>query len=321
MMNMNEQNTSDFLIVVDCSYFRYFVGFGCVSEFQKKYPEEYDQLVKSPEETDQQNLPNLLVNEHFKSLLTKQVIKRLETVDWIAKSNFQDEIDQAEKIDIIFALDDSLKNNFRLKMFPTYKGQRKLVKRSYNVPAITDYISRVIFKELDVENRYGYHLVQVEGAEGDDVIATTMLNFRDKYADALLVASDHDFLQIDGIHQFDLYGREVKRTLGDEEVSAEDFLLGKILMGDTSDNIPQVFKKCGPKTALKLVKDKELLKQRLAESQDAVKQYQLNRKMISFKEIPKELTERIIEKVNVEVYDRRTEAQKHGVDLRDFMTW
>lgn len=64
-------------------------------------------------------------------------------------------------------------------------------------------------------------------------------------------------------------GNEVVRELGDVPVTAKEFLLGKILMGDKSDNIPQVFKKCGPKKALKLVRDIATLKKMLEESQDS----------------------------------------------------
>jgi len=56
-------------------------------------------------------------------------------------------------------MDDRLKNNFRLGLYPTYKGQRRLVKRSYDVYAIKDYVINVIFKELDIENKYGYHMI------------------------------------------------------------------------------------------------------------------------------------------------------------------
>ena len=56
-------------------------------------------------------------------------MRRLETIDYIAKANFQDAIDSADKVDIIFAMDDRLKNNFRLALYPSYKGQRKLIKR------------------------------------------------------------------------------------------------------------------------------------------------------------------------------------------------
>jgi len=73
-------------------------------------------------------------------------------------------------------------------------------------------------------------------------------------------------------------------------------------MGDKSDNIQQVFSKCGPKTALKLVKSKELLNKMLAESQESASRYILNEKIISFKMIPKELTDKIIENVNVNLY-------------------
>ena len=61
-------------------------------------------------------------------------------------------------------------------------------------------------------------------------------------------------------------------------------------MGDKSDNISQVLLRCGPKTALSLVKNKDELKKKLVESADAVKKYNLNKKIISFSEIP---TERI----------------------------
>ena len=126
-------------------------------------------------------------------------MRKLERIDWIAKSNFQNDLDGADKIDILFAMDDRLKNNFRLSLYPTYKAHRKLVKRSYNIYKIMDYIKDILFKEENVEERYGYHFVKVAGAEGDDVIATTLMNFKDRYARILLIASDHDYLQIDGI--------------------------------------------------------------------------------------------------------------------------
>lgn len=308
---------NNFLIICDLSYWTYFVLFGSVSDFQKNYPDEAALWIKPLSECDQENLPNLLNCNTFTKILRKYVMKRLETIDYIAKQNFQNELDAADKIDVIMAMDDNLSHNFRLKMYPQYKQQRKLDKKQYQVYPIKDYIINVIFKELDLENQYGYHLIKVEGAEGDDVIATILMNFKDQYQSIMLVASDHDYLQIDGIKQYDLFGKEITRTLGDEEVSSSDFLLGKILMGDKSDNIQQVFTKCGPKTALKLVKDKDLLKKMLQENQSAAAQFKINKKIISFNEIPEELSQKIIEKVNVEIYDRR--ALNSKINLNDFM--
>ena len=90
-------------------------------------------------------------------------------------------------------------------------------------------------------------------------------------------------------------------------------------MGDKSDNIKQVFPKCGPKTALKWTKDKKALKTLLKESQDAASRYLLNKKIISFKEIPNELSEAILEKVNVALYTNEP-VNNATIDLRDFMT-
>lgn len=314
---MNMSNTTDFLVVTDVSYVSYFILFGSVTFFQSHYPEEAAYWIKPVDECDQNNLPNLLNCDTYKKILKDFTMSRLERIDDIAKQNFQNEIDAADRVDFIFAMDDNLKNNFRLNLYPEYKGQRKLVKRQYQVRPIKEYITNVIFKELDVENKYGYHLIKVEGAEGDDIIATTLMNFKDRYANILLIASDHDYLQIDGIHQFDMKGNRVERTLGDEPVTAKEFLLGKILMGDKSDNICQVFKKCGPKTALKLVKDPAGLKKMLTESQDATKQFKMNKKIISFNEIPKDLSAKIVEKLNVELYDRR--ALNSKINLNDFM--
>ena len=318
---MTEDNDKKdrFLEVVDGSYFSYFVLFGEVSEFQKRMPDVAATWIKPPEEVDQAHLPDLLNCEEFKKILKQFTMKRLETVDWIAKENFQDEIDMASGVDIIFAMDDRVSYSFRKKLYPEYKAQRALVKRSFQLQPIKDYITNVLFKELEVEEKHGYRLVKVEGAEGDDVIATTLMNFKDKYLAAMLVASDHDFLQIDGVREFDLFGREAKRDLGGEEVSADDYLLGKILMGDKSDNIKQVFPKCGPKTALKWTKDKSALKTTLKESQDASSRYLLNKKIISFKEIPSELTEAILEKVNAALYTSEP-INDATIDLRDFMT-
>ena len=89
-------------------------------------------------------------------------------------------------------------------------------------------------------------------------------------------------------------------------------------MGDKSDNIKQVFNKCGPKTALRLVKDRIALQKLLNESQESSARYLLNKKIISFSEIPSELTDRIVEKVNQELYSDDV-LNEQTVDLKQFM--
>ena len=309
-----------FLVVIDGSYFEYVNLFASVKTFTEKYPEDASYWIKPVDECDQKNLPNILNCDTYKKCLKQQVMWKLESVEDVVKSNFQAEVDECDEIDIVFAMDDKLSHSFRKTLYPEYKAHRALVKRQFQLQPIKDYIVDVIFKELDVEHEHGYHLVKVEGAEGDDVIATTIMRLRDNYVGMVLIASDHDFLQIDGLREFDLFGKEAKRDLGGEIVSAKDYLVGKILMGDRSDNIQQVFLRCGPKTALKWTKDKDALKKTLKEDHSLAARYLLNKKMIDFNSIPQELSDKILESVNASLY-KNTRLNKRSIgDWSDFMT-
>jgi len=114
-----------------------------------------------------------------------------------------------------------------------------------------------------------------------------------------------------------MQGKIVECKLGEEAVSHSDYLLSKILLGDGSDNIAKVFPRVGIKRVLSLLHDKKLLKERLAESQTAADQYKLNKKLISFDEIPSALTEKIKDEVSRRLY--KEEALNSEVDLKDFM--
>ena len=75
--------------------------------------------------------------------------------------------------------------------------------------------------------------------------------------------------------------------------------------------------RCGPKTALSLVKNKDELKKKLVESADAAEKYNLNKKIISFSEIPAELTERIKKAINESLYSEN--VLNPVSDLKSFM--
>ena len=316
-MNNFNMKKRKFLIIVDASYFQYFCIFGSVNEFEKRYPELATEWIKPPAECDQDNLPDLLNCAEYRKVLRSYVMNKLQSLEDIAQSNFSDEIDSCEQVDIIFACDDKLKKNFRLDLYPQYKANRLVVKRSYHVDTIKDYIKNVLYKELQLEENYGYKFITVDGAEGDDVIATFMKHFAKDYVGSILIASDRDFLQLDNVREFDLYGKEAERKLGDEIVSAEDFLLGKILMGDKSDNISQVFLRCGPKTALSLVKNKDELNKRLIESATATEKYNLNKKIIAFSETPSELTDKIKRVISETLYSE--DVINPASNLKTFM--
>lgn len=199
-------------------------------------------------------------------------------------------------------MDDFTAKNFRKDLYPSYKAQRKFTPKQFDIFKVRNYVFDVIFKELELEEKYGYKFVSVEGAEADDIIATIINKCSDDYQLKVLFASDHDFIQLEGVKQLDLFGKEIVSKIGSIKVTNEEYLLGKILLGDGSDNIPKVFPKIGEKRVISLIRDKERLKKMLKENQAAAYQYELNKKLISFSEIPKMLTDKIIEVVNAALY-------------------
>ena len=290
------------LVCVDASYWMYYTVFGSISEFQKKSPSEAAYWIKPAEEVDQKNLPDLLGCDTYKRILKKFVMKRCETIDWHLRGHFQNEIDTMDKIDIVFVMDDFTCKSFRKELYPQYKAQRKLVPKSYNMYKIRNYVFDVIFKELELEEKYGYKFISVAGAEADDIIAIAMNKCSDDYMIKVLFASDHDFVQLENVKQIDLFGKEVQCKIGNIEVTPQEYLLGKILLGDGADNIGKVFKGVGPKKAINLIRNKDKLKEMLKENAESARQYKLNKQLIAFSEIPEELSDRICEEFSKIVY-------------------
>lgn len=283
------------LVVCDLSNFCYASIFSAVAKWQEK--SDYASILKPAEETDQDDLPNLIAYPDFKKILHKNVQSRLETLDWIVRSNHQDAIDAAPGLDFVFTVDDKLSDNFRKLKVPSYKAQRKLVKRQYDVYAIKNYIQDVILPELDLENS-GYAMVKVDGCESDDIIAVMMERLKG-YSLRILISSDHDFLQLKDVVQYDLGGKPVKRVVrgDDQELNETDFLLWKIIRGDISDNIPSCFERYGDKKSLGLVRDRTKLRKMLKESADARRQFETNKFLIDFRSIPVDLADKIYAEV------------------------
>lgn len=284
------------LVVVDFSAWLYMTIFNAMNSWSKKNKAEFNSLVKPPEETDQENIPNLLVSETFKRELKNSVMKKLHSIDWILKRNCQDVLDVADEIVIVFAEDDFVSNNFRRKLYPEYKAQRSLGNKSWDYGKARDYVVNSILPELDLYKKNGYIRIGVPGAEADDVIAVMMQNDGKNWAAKILISSDHDFCQIENIKQFNVFGEEVVPWVDknkDIKMTSEEAKLVKILIGDGADNIPQCFPRVGIKTAYKLCKDKTKLKEMLKENADAAKQFLLNRQLIDFNLMPAELKESI----------------------------
>ena len=145
-------------------------------------------------------------------------------------------------------------------------------------------LSYQILTNLNIKVLYHEHL------EGDDCIAITaknILNTSDEKV--IIIANDMDYLQLAG-PRFQLINHKYKLLTDNKKWSgnAEKDLFCKIVMGDKSDDIPAIFKKCGPKTAVKCYENKIYFEEQL-KKENAYDAYERNKKLVDFNEIPKEL--------------------------------
>lgn len=298
---MTESEMADrILLVVDASNFEYVCIFSAVSKWEKKYADEAAQILSEhPSQADQDNLPELLNVSSFRKVLNFVVQDKLEQIRVIVRKYHQAELDSANGMDVVFALDGDLSKNFRKKLYPEYKAQREKMKQRFSIRHLKPYIQDVIFKELNIENAFGYKMISVDGCESDDIIATIMTNYNG-YMARILISSDKDFLQLKDVYQYNCWGEKVERTIKDvveEPVGRSEFLLWKIIRGDLSDNIKNVFPKYGDKKSWLLVQDRDKLKKMLSENNDATERFKLNSTLIDFRRIPKDYTDRILVEV------------------------
>jgi 5'-3' exonuclease len=136
--------------------------------------------------------------------------------------------------------------------------------------------------------------------EADDLIAlaTKFIKYKRTSKTTYIVSGDNDFLQLghDKLYIAD-YKKDYMIHLTKEE--AREALRQKIVNGDSSDNIPSIFKdqKINNKIKKMVKEDKKEMKKFLAENKIAKTQYELNKKMISFKYIPKHFRKSVYKKI------------------------
>ena len=143
---------------------------------------------------------------------------------------------------------DSRSRSFRKELYSEYKANRP--------PAPPDLASQMA-RAKEVVEAYGMTIVQKDGVEADDVIATVVREAREAKLRVVIVTSDKDLMQLvgDDVVLWDtmrnkVYGPpEVVEKLGVPPHQVRDFLA---LTGDSSDNVPGVAH-VGPKTAAELL--------------------------------------------------------------------
>jgi len=241
----------------------------------------------------EQPLPeNHIENEEFLEKFTKTFLESLTLFKKKLKLHKERIKGQSKTIPcptIIAARDCPRKDIWRNKLYEHYKETRAQ-DNGFNGGPFFKFIyqdNNKLLYESGVK-----HILQFPNLEADDIIAIVKQELRAKYPDSkiYIIANDHDYLQLlDGqteIINFQYkFLKEAKKVFPEPEKN----LFYKIVLGDKSDNINPVFKKCGPKTCEKYYANKEVFNEALLKEAGAREKYELNRKLVSFTEIPLDL--------------------------------
>ena len=145
----------------------------------------------------------------------------------------------------------------RKNLYSDYKGNRKL-KRITNWSSFDDLadesasMSQQMLRLVDYLHQLPVNIITRDKLEADDLIGY----LAPKFDQAVIMSADQDFLQLcsDSVQ---VYSPIKKKFYGPKEVYDEyglwpqNFINYKVLMGDTSDNLPGV-KGLGPKKLFKL---------------------------------------------------------------------
>lgn len=188
---------------------------------------------------------------------------------------------------------------WRKEFFPFYKAGRKKTREKSDLDwhMIFDMLSK--FKQ-ELKDNFPYKVIDVEGAEADDIIGTLVPRHASQEK-VLILSSDGDFLQLqqwgNNVKQ---YNPALKKYLKSENPLEE--LKEKIIRGDKGDGIPNVFSPsdCFVRELRQKAITKGVLSKLMSENygdwedENARIGFSRNQTLIDLRQIPVDIKEKII---------------------------
>jgi len=261
------------IILVDTSYTTFHRFFATMRWFSFAHKDAY-------KEHKDDNTYDWSQETIFIEKYTKMYLESI--INLVTKRIFNDSI-------VIFCQDAPSDTLWRHEFAECYKGNRMDLSEKHNFKPTFKYTFDELIPKLIKENKNIFSML-VPKMEADDLIAlaTKFIKYKRTSKTTYIISGDNDFLQLgyDKLYIAD-YKKDHLIHLSKEE--AKEALRQKIVSGDCSDNIPSIFKdqKLSNKIKKEVKENKDEMKKFLAENEMARNQYNKNKKMISFKYIPK----------------------------------
>ena len=187
------------------------------------------------------------------------------------------------------------KHYWRRDYYPEYKASRKKTRDSsgHDWDDIFEFLN--MMKE-EIKDNFPYKVLEVYGAEADDIIATLCHELEFDNGKTLILSGDKDFVQLQKYRNVTQYSPITKKFVNG--IDPNEYLYEHVLKGDTGDGVPNVLSP--DNTFVDGLRQKPLSKKKIAEwagpmceqmlPNDEVKRnYQRNKKLIDLTQSPNEL--------------------------------
>ena len=207
---------------------------------------------------------------------------------------------------------------WRREVFPQYKSNRRKNREEDDKDwdSIFDVLNNI--KE-EIKEFLPYKVVEVYGAEADDVIATLCKHYQSEKI--MIVSGDKDFIQLQKYDNVSQYSPITKKLVNG--VDAVVYIKEHILKGDKSDGIPNVLSpdhtftddlRQRPLTSKKM---KSILAQDIDDLNDELKRnYQRNEKLINLDNVPEKLEGNILDDFKSATCGDRSKLLDYFIDKR-----
>jgi 5'-3' exonuclease len=274
------------IILVDTSYTSFYRFFATLRWYSFAYPEEYKKL-----KTD--NLYDWKTNKIFIEKYEKMYLDSI--IKLVKKKVFNNS-------NIIFCMDSPKKQLWRTDIHCDYKGERVDLSLKTDFKPTFEYTYNTLIPNF-IENNNGTSTsgnarissLRVDKMEADDLIAIICMHMKkvNPMQQIYLISGDEDFLQL-GRDNLIFINYKSKKPFILNEVQALSALRQKIILGDVSDCIPGIIKKGSKIKKKELLESDEKLNEYLNLNPEGKKQFEFNKKMIDFNNIPIKYYEQVV---------------------------
>ena len=227
----------------------------------------------------------------------------------------------AEFGEIVIACDN--RHYWRRQFFPNYKANRKKSRADsgFDWNSIFEALHQV---RAELSEHFPYPVIDVDGAEADDVIATLAEYSQTSNTDGLLpsaepfliLSGDHDFEQLQKWSNVKQYAPVQKKFVKLTE-SPEAVLMEHIIMGDKGDGVPNILS--DDDTFVTGSRQRPMKKDKVAEwkyqkpedfitSDEMWRNFQRNRELVDLSRIPEDIKEAIVDS-----YEKQRGGDRSGL--------